>query len=76
MKRRLERECWRLLFGAAFPTVSIRYSGSRDGVVQAWNIRERREEKIERPMVGHSDMIMDLHYLDRCVRMERSGGAA
>lgn len=41
------------------------YSGSRDGVVQAWNVRERREEKIDdRPMIGHSDMIMDLHYLD------------
>lgn len=44
---------------------NLLYSGSRDGVVQAWNIQERREEKIDdRPMIGHSDMIMDLHYLN------------
>ena len=55
-----------LQFTTHFGTrIVLRYSGSRDGVVQAWNIRERREEKIERPMVGHSDMVMDLHYLDR-----------
>ena len=35
-------------------------------IASAWNITERKEEKLneKRPMIGHTDMVMDLHYLN------------